>query len=270
MKISKRSAGHARWNRALVTGASAGIGAAFARCLASQGVDLVLVARDEARLQSLAEELLVRHNVAVEVLPADLSDTQSLQVVERRLAADPFIDLLVNNAGIGTFGAFSSTDLDDEIRTIDVNVIAPLRLSRRALDRMRSEDRGSIVSVSSLDGLQPTPYHSVYGATKAFVNSFSGALHEEIRDSAITVTTVMPGYVGTEFTAHAGVEGALDGVPNWLVLSPERVATDALADAAVGKALSVPGRHYKISAAMLGVLPQRFGRKIFAALAPQH
>lgn len=269
MNDSSGSTRRSPWNRALVTGASAGIGTAFARGLARRGVDLVLVARDAERLQALADELTVRYHVEVEVLPADLSDSDSLEAVEQRLDTGPFIDLLINNAGIGTFGAFSNTDIDAEIRTVAVNAVGPLRLTHRALARMHAENRGAIITVSSMDGLQPTPYHAVYGATKAFVNSLFAALHEETRGSPIAITTVMPGYVATEFTSRAGVVGALDRVPGWLLLSPERVAAEALDAAAAGKSTSVPGKPYQLSAAVLSVLPRRIGRRIFAALAPQ-
>lgn len=257
------------WHRALVTGASAGIGTALARELARRSVNLVLAARDEARLQTLADELTTRYPIAVEVLPTDISDADSLKALENRLANGPFVDLLINNAGIGTFGAFSNTDLDAEIRSVAVNVMGPLRLTRRALDRMHTEGRGVIITVSSMDALQPTPYHAVYGATKAFANSLFSALHEETRSSPITITTVMPGYVATEFTARAGLVGALDRVPEWLMLSPEQVATEALDAAASGRTMCVPGKPYKLSAAVLSVLPHRIGRRIFAALAPQ-
>ncbi|MGV9818920.1 SDR family NAD(P)-dependent oxidoreductase [Nocardia xishanensis] len=267
--MKTESAHRAPWDRALVTGASAGIGAAFARDLAARGVDLVLVARDETRLAKLAKELTDRHEVAVEVLPADLADARSAGAVERRLGSEPFVDLLVNNAGIGTFGAFWTSDLAAEIRTVDVNVVAPLRLTRWALERMHAKGRGAIIAVSSLDALQPTPFHSVYGATKAFVNSFFEALHEEARNTPITVTTVMPGYVRTEFTATAGVDKALDRVPNRLILSPERVASEALDAAASGRTMVVPDRMYKVSAAVLGILPRRLGRRLFATLAPR-
>ncbi|WP_165618314.1 SDR family NAD(P)-dependent oxidoreductase [Mycobacterium talmoniae] len=258
------------WNRALVTGASAGIGTAFARQLARRGTNLVLVARDETRLKSLADDLMTSHPVDVEVLPADLSDQASLYTVERRLRDGPFIDLLVNNAGIGTFGAFSSTDIDTEMRTIAVNVVAPVRLTRSALDRMCAAGRGTIITVSSIDALQPTPYHAVYGATKAFVNSLFSALHEETRTTPITSTVVMPGYVATEFTARAGLQGALERVPGWLMLTPGQVAAEALGAAESGKTMSVPGKRYKVPAALLSVLPHRLGRRIFAAIAPPH
>lgn len=259
----------ANWNRALITGASAGIGTAFARDLAARGTNLVLVARDEKRLGQLADELTTRHGIDAEVLPADLSDPAALGAVEQRLRQDPFVDLLINNAGIGTFGAFAGTDLDNEMRTIAVNVIAPVRLARSALPRMQAARHGAILTVSSMDALQPTPYHSVYGATKAFVNSLFGSLYEESRRSPITVTTVMPGYVETEFTARAGVDDALGHVPKWMVLSPERVAAEALQATASGKAMCVPGRQYKLAAAVLALLPDRIGGRIFAGLAPQ-
>ncbi|MFE5286023.1 SDR family NAD(P)-dependent oxidoreductase [Nocardia sp. NPDC056611] len=267
--MKTESAKPAPWKRALVTGASAGIGSAFARDLAARGVDVVLVARDKSRLEELAEELKTRHAIDVEVLPADLAEEGSLEAVERRLSAEPFVDLLVNNAGVGTFGAFTATDIAAEIQTVGVNVLAPLRLTRRAIQKMHARGSGAIIAVSSMDALQPTPYHSVYGASKAFVNSLFEAIHEEARSTPITITTVMPGYVQTEFTKTAGVDGALDRVPRPLILTPERVAAESLDGAADGRAMVVPGRMYKISAALLRVLPRSLGRRLFATLAPQ-
>ncbi|MEW1737912.1 SDR family oxidoreductase [Nocardia beijingensis] len=270
MNIRTVRAVNPEWNRALVTGASAGIGNAFARKLAASGVDLVLVARDESRLQMLADELTVQHRVAVEVLPADLADSQSVHEVEKRLRSGSFIDVLVNNAGVGTFGRFEDAELEAELRTIDVNVVAPVRLTSYALERMRAEGRGTIITMSSLDALQPTPFHLVYGASKAFINSFFEALQEENSHTRITSTTVMPGLVRTEFTERAGVVGTMDRVPQWLVLSPEQVASAALADAAAGKTLSVPGSLYKAAAPIMRVLPRHVGRRIFGAVAPHN
>jgi len=125
-------------------------------------------------------------------------------------------------------------------------------------------------SRSSLDALLPAPYHATYAATKAFVNSFFEALHEETRHTPITVTTVMPGYVRTEFTERAGVAGALDGVPNRLVLTPEHVARAALDAAATGRPMSVPGRTYKAYSVVMESLPRSVRRRLSTRIVPQH
>lgn len=258
------------WSRALVTGASAGIGRALALDLAVRGTDLVLVARDTPRLRAVADEITRTHGREVEVLAADLASPVGRADVVQRVVTGPFVDLLVNNAGIGTYGDFADTDIDAELATIDVNLVAPVQFTRAALGRMSHERRGSVLTVSSMDGQQPTPHHVIYGASKAFVNSFTEGLHHELRGSAITVTTVLPGYVRTEFTRRAGIDGGLDHVPSWLVLSPERVAKDALDGAAAGRAFVVPGLHYKLASSALSVLPSGIGRRIFERLAPRH
>jgi uncharacterized protein len=256
------------WKRALVTGSSAGIGTALARDLAGRGVDLVLVARNGERLEKLAAELRGAHRVEVEVLPADLGEATSRDQVVRRLAAEPAIDLLVNNAGIGTFGVLANLDIEGELGLIEVNVVAPVVLAKAAIDRMKTAGHGSVLTISSLDGLQPTPNHASYGASKAFVNSFFEAVHQELRGSGVTVTTVMPGYVPTEFTQRAGIENALEGVPRFMILDPARVARDSVDGAAAGKAKVVPGAIYQVSAVALGATPTAIGRRIFARLAP--
>lgn len=262
------SAVNGHWSRALVTGASAGIGRAFATELASHGVDLVLVTRDTDRLANLARQVAAEHNVAALILKADLTDARALATVARRLADTPPIDLLVNNAGIGTFGDFAQSDLARERRILDVNVVALAELTHAALGAMTTRGSGTIINVSSLDGLQLTPHHATYGASKAFVNNFSASLHHESRGSGVTITNVMPGYVRTEFMRTAGIDGALDGVPSWMVLTPEQVAHQALNGAAAGRAVVVPGRAYRASAGVLSMLPSRVGLRIFSRLAP--
>ena len=255
------------WSRALVTGASSGIGKAISRELAARGVDLVLVARNEERMQTLADQLAADFHVRTEVLTADLAERRSRRRVEDRLKADPFIDLLVNNAGAGRVGPFATADIRREIRQVELNVVAPMALTRVAWDRMLTERRGTVLNVSSLTALQPTPHQATYGATKAFVSSFFEALHEEARGTPITVTTVMPGFVRTGFKDHVGVEGAYDRVPDRLWLEPGHVARTALAAAAAGKPVSVPGAGYRILAAVIDALPRGVKRRLSGFLA---
>jgi hypothetical protein len=173
--------------RALVTGASAGIGTAFAERLARDGYDLLLVARRRERLEELAKQLRESHRVEVEVLVADLVDAGDLLTVEQRVAARPGLDLLVNNAGFGTAGAFLESDPDREEQEILLNNVALVRLTRAALPRMAERGRGAVVNVSSMAGFLPAPYNATYGATKAFVTSFSEALAEELRGTGVRV-----------------------------------------------------------------------------------
>src|SRR5262249_7574459 len=167
---------------ALVTGASAGIGEAIARELAARDHDLVIVARDSARLDTLARELSASYGGAVEVLAADLGDASQLAKVEARVAdGERPLDVVVNNAGFGTSGEFHMLDIEREEAEIRLNVLALVRLTHAALGAMVPRGRGGVLNVASLASLQPTARMAVYGATKAFVSSFTQAVHEEVR-----------------------------------------------------------------------------------------
>jgi uncharacterized protein len=251
----------ATWKSALVTGASSGIGKEIARRLAAEGTDLVLVARDTARLEALAADLRSAHGRQVEVLAADLSDAAQLAVVEARLAdGDRPIDLLVNNAGFGTYGPFAEMDVEGEQREIDLNIVALVRLTHAALGGMQARDRGAILNVSSVAGLQATPYNATYGATKAFVASFSEAVHEELRGTGVSLTAVLPGYTRTEFQARAGIEGRTIPGPLWQ--TPEQCVAEALAATRAGKAWVVTGVINKVVAAAAGTAPRSVTRRI--------
>jgi uncharacterized protein len=257
---SPRSVG---WRTALVTGASSGIGAALARVLAAEGTDLVVVARDKARLDALAAEL---GGVAVEVLPADLGDAASLAAVEARAADDERpIDLLVNNAGFGTYGPFVDADIDTETQEIAVNVTALVRLTHAAMRAMVPRARGSIMNISSTAALQATPGNATYGATKGFVAMFGEAVSSELAGTGVTVTTVLPGFTRTEFHERAGVEPRRPlGMP-WQ--SAEDCAAEALAAARAGKSWVVTGRVNKVAAAAAGPVPRGIRRWAAARLA---
>jgi short-subunit dehydrogenase len=191
---------------ALVTGASAGIGREFALALAGRGYDLVLVARRRERLDELAATILVAHPAQrAEVVGADLVQpdapaTIAAAVAERGLA----VDLLVNNAGFGTYGGFAGTDPAREHEEIAVNVSALVGLTHAFLPGMLARRRGGVINVASTASFQPVPYMAVYGATKAFVLSFSQALHEEARGTGVHVMALCPGATTTEFFAIAG------------------------------------------------------------------
>jgi uncharacterized protein len=248
---------------ALVTGASSGIGAALARQLAAEGTDLVVVARDKARLDALAAEL---GGVAVEVLPADLADASSLAAVEARVADDERpIDLLVNNAGFGTYGPFVDADIDTETQEITVNVTVLVRLTHAALRAMVPRARGSIMNISSTAALQATPGNATYAATKGFVAMFGEALSSELAGTGVTVTTVLPGLTRTEFHERAGVEPRRPlGMP-WQ--SADACAAEALAAAHAGKSWVVTGGVNKVAAAAAGPVPRGVRRWAAARIA---
>jgi short-subunit dehydrogenase len=240
--------------RALITGASAGIGAEFARQLAARGIDLVLIARDRDRLELLASELRSRYAVTVEVLAADLVTTEGLAEAERRVATstDP-IDILVNNAGFGLRADFESTSLEDELRLLELLVTAPLHLSHRVLVPMLARGSGTIINIGSVAAYSP---RGTYGAAKSWVLSFSRWAHVHYRDRGVRVTAVMPGFVRTEF--HERMRVGTSTVPAVLWLSAERVVRLALRDVDRGRAVSIPTVRYRILVFLLRVLPSRW------------
>jgi uncharacterized protein len=246
---------------ALITGASSGIGAEFARARAARGHDLVVVARDEARLEELAERVEKEHGVDVEVLLADLTTANGTAVVEARLeAVDPPIDLLVNNAGFGTVGKFADLAREIETREIALNVVALMRLCHAALPGMVERGRGGIINVSSLAGYQPTPLNATYGGTKAFVTSFSHALHEEVRGTGVNIMVLCPGFTRTEFQERAGLDSS--AVPSFLWKSAEAVVAAALRAYDNGRAVCIPGSLNQAGAAFSSALPAGITRRL--------
>jgi len=238
---------------ALVTGATAGIGLAFARQLADRGDDLVLVARNAERLEEVAGELRTTYGVSVEVLAADLIDRADLALVEERVASrDRPVDLLVNNAGFGLKKRFLDNSADDETAMTDLLVIAPLRLSHAALGAQVERGRGGVINVGSVASYLP---RGTYSAAKAWVNSFSEWAHNEYRSEGITVTALCPGFTKTEF--HERMDVARGSAPDFLWLDPDRLVGDALDDHFKGRALSIPSAQYKLIATAARVVPGR-------------
>jgi len=247
--------------RALVTGASSGIGTEFARQLAARGVDLVLLARREDRLAALADELTAAHGSAVEVVVADLAVRADRQAVVARLSTheDP-VDLLVNNAGLGAYGAVATQDPALLHRMVEVNVTAPLELTRAALPGMLERDRGGVINVGSTAGERPGPHAAVYGASKAFVNRCTEAVHEEVRGTGVRVLLLAPGFTATEFQAVAGVrDGAAPAV---LAATPEQVVTAGLEAFAAGRAVCVPRAADRALLQVARALPRATVRRV--------
>ncbi|HEX6754877.1 MAG TPA: SDR family oxidoreductase [Mycobacteriales bacterium] len=232
---------------AVVTGATSGIGAAFARALAAEGSDLVLVARDARRLSELAGELRDRYGVAADVLPADLTDLtgpDGCAAVEARLADPdlPPVDLLVNNAGKGLKGSFWRTPVREQEDMLNLNCTSVLRLTHAALRTMVPRDRGGVITVSSVAGLTPGS-RGAYSATKAWATVFTEALATELAGTNVSASVVAPGFVHTEFHQRAGMD--MRRVPDLLWLDADDVAAAALRGHRRGKVLTVPGLQYQ-------------------------
>ncbi len=253
----------ARWTRALVTGASSGIGDAIARELAAEGTDLVVVARNEKQLRSLAAEF---DQLDVEVLAADLGDVEQLGAVEARLTdqARP-IDLIVNNAGFGSHGDFIELDIDRESSMVDVNVTALLRLTHAGAGAMAQRGAGTILNVASIAGLAPGAGTATYSASKAFVVSLGDSLHEELKSKGVGVTTICPGFTRTEFQTRADYDASK--IPGMLWQTSEEVAAIALTAADKGRARVVPGVANKVATSTTRMLPGAINRRVAALLA---
>jgi uncharacterized protein len=237
---------------ALVTGATAGIGHEFCVQLAARGHDLVLVARDEARLEAVAEVLRADYGVRVEVLPADLGDPARVAAVAARLAdRDRPVDLLVNNAGFGLKRRFLDNPIEAEVQMLDVLVTAVLRLSHAALGPMTERGRGGIVNVSSVAAFLP---RGTYSAAKAWVNSFSAWAHTEYAGQGVTVMALCPGFTKTEF--HQRMEVSRGSAPSFLWLDADRLVREALEDLDAGKAMSIPSKRYKVIARLSRTVPR--------------
>ena len=235
--------GLTRIQTALVTGATSGIGNAFARALAGRGIGLVLVARDAARLEAVAGQLRAAHGVDVEVLGADLADREQLEQVAIRLrdATRP-VDMLVNNAGFGLKQRFVGGDLATEERALDVMARAVLVLSHAALPGMVARGRGVLVNVSSLAGFMPS---GTYSAVKAWATTFTMSLAGQLAGTGVTATALCPGYVHTEFHGRANIR--MGRLPEFVWLDADRLVAACLADVERGRALSVPSVQYKVA-----------------------
>ena len=236
---------------ALVTGPTAGIGTAFAEQLAARGHDLVLVARDRARLDELAERLTQEYGVAAEVLVANLADRTQLSAVEARLAdRDRPVHLLVNNAGFGHKRPFLDNSVEEEQEMLDVLVTAVLRLTHAALGAMVERGEGAVVNVSSVSAFLP---RGTYSAAKAYVTSMSEWADLAYRDRGVRVMALVPGFTRTEF--HARMDVSRESAPGWMWLDADRLVADALRDLDRGRRVSVPSRRYKVLAAAARVAP---------------
>jgi uncharacterized protein len=227
---------------ALITGASAGIGEAIARELASRGHGITLVARREERLRALAAELAGAHGVRAETMRADLGDAAARERLASQLDELGLeVEILVNNAGFGGAGNVAESDRQRLVTMVRLNCEALLDLQATFLPAMVERGRGAVINVASTAAFQPIPGTATYAATKAFVLSLSEAVHEELRGTGVTLTAVCPGPVRTEFAEVAGIGEAEDQVPDFFWMSSETVARSAVDAAEKGKRAIVPG-----------------------------
>ncbi|MEU3980284.1 SDR family oxidoreductase [Streptomyces sp. NPDC026672] len=238
---------------ALITGSTAGIGAAFARRLAADGHDLVLVARNTGRLREQATELHDRHGIEAEVLTADLAGDEGIEAVAARLGdrRNP-VDLLVNNAGFGNKGRYLDVSMADELRMLKVHVEAVLRLTSAATESMRERGRGGVVNVASVAAFVP---RGTYGASKAWVVQFTQGAARDLAGTGVRLMVLCPGFTRTEFHERAGM--GTDNIPGWMWLDADKLVAAALNDLAHGRTVSIPDPRYKALMGLAKVTPHR-------------
>ncbi len=246
----------------LITGASSGIGAALAHEFAANGHELVLIARREQVLAALADAIATKGASRPTVLPADVARADATQAIAEaldRLGLEP--DVVVNNAGFGLLGAADTLDRAEQLAMIDLDVRALTDLSLAFIDSLKRR-KGGILNVASIAAFMPGPGMAVYYASKAYVLSFSEALHRELKPKGVRVTVLCPGPVPTEFQARAGMSG--DAFPRLLTRSAERVARDAYRGLMQGHRVVVPGSANRVVATMIGFTPHRILLELIA------
>jgi short-subunit dehydrogenase len=243
---------------ALITGATAGIGAQYARLLAKEGFDLILVARNKNRLASTAKSLNKEFGVKVEVLPADLTKPVQLEKVRKRLSdSKKPIEVLINNAGFGINKSFLVSDLSDEQGLLDVLVTAPMRLTHAVLPIMKERNSGTIVNVSSVASWIAG---GSYSAAKSYLTVLTESLHTELRPTKIKISALCPGFTRTEF--HERGRMKMNGLPNFMWLSAEKVVRKSWRDVNAGKVISIPGWQYLILSSISRFGPRPMVRRI--------
>ena len=243
---------------ALITGATAGIGAQYARLLAKEGFDLILVARNKNRLASTAKILNKEFGVKVEILPADLTKPVQLEKVRKRLSdSRKPIEVLINNAGFGINKSFLVSDLSDEQGLLDVLVTAPMRLTHAVLPIMKERNSGTIVNVSSVASWIAG---GSYSAAKSYLTVLTESLHTELRPTKVKISALCPGFTRTEF--HERGRMKMNGLPNFMWLSAEKVVSKSWRDVNAGKVISIPGWQYLILSSISRFGPRPMVRRI--------
>lgn len=255
---------------ALITGASTGIGYELAKLCAADGLDLVLVARSQKRLEEVAAELQAAHGVQCQVIAADLSQASAAGEIKQKLGANRSVDILINNAGFGTSGKFTELPLEGEIDMIEVNVTSLVRLTHMLLPGMIAKKAGRIMNVASTAGFQPGPLMANYYASKAYVLSFSEALAEEVRKDGVTVTAFCPGATETPFFDRAKMDnvrlrkGGLNAI-----MRADKAARIGYRAMLRGKVIVIPGLMNRFMAFSVRLTPRAIIRKITGYLNGQ-
>lgn len=244
---------------ALITGATAGIGKAFAVRLANDGWDLVLVARDAQRLDELCTALTETYSIGAIPLPADLATPSGVESVEAKLREGTF-ELLINSAGLSLHTPFLKSTPEQELYLLSVNVLAVMRLTHAVLPGMVTRRRGNIINVSSVAGFAATMPGSTYPASKAWVTNFSESVALSVARHGVKVLALCPGFTRSEFHSRAGID--MSKTPNWLWLQAPKVVDDALRDLGKGRTVSVPNWKYKIFVGFMRHTPTRLLRRM--------
>ena len=244
----------AQW--ALVTGATVGIGESFTRLLASKGYNVVLVARDEARLHERAAGLREKYGVQTFVLPADLSTNEGCASVEDYIKTYE-IDVLINNAGFGINKAFSASELVAEQQMFDVLIRTPMRLMHTAIPGMKQRNSGTIINVSSVASFIAG---GTYSAAKSYLTVLSESLNTELASSGVKVSALCPGFTRTEF--HQRGRMKMNGLPKFMWLNSDNLVEQSWNDAVANKPVSIPGWQYKLLVAVISTVPRKFVRQI--------
>jgi len=242
--------------KALVTGASAGIGWHFANLLVNNGYDLVITARNTERLNELSRQLNTKNGVDIEVISADLTTDSGISIIEQRLKAGD-IDVLINNAGFGLNQSFTKSKNVEEIEIIKILCEAPMRFAHAVLPAMIERNSGIIINVASV-AAWITGGH--YSAAKSYLMVLSESLHTELAETAIKVTSLAPGFTHTEFHQRGAMK--MDGLPKFMWLDADYVVKQAWADANAGKAISIPGNQYRILYLVMRYAPRALVRRL--------
>ena len=249
---------------ACITGASSGIGAAFARRLARDGYRLILHGRREGLLRSLAEELARGHGIRSDVVLADLRGPDGIRVLEERIGATPDLSLLVNNAGYSTLKYFHEEPIEGQEALIRVHVLAPVRLTHAAIPVLRARGGGAIINVSSVAGFLIAPGSATYCATKAYLINFTETLHLELQGSGIRMQALCPGFTLTDFHTKLGYDTSRKALKKFM--SAEEVVEQSLNDLRRGKVVSVPGLRYRVAAVAPRFIPRRLFYRLVDAV----